>query len=385
MSLVLIAAAAILAWVYLALARGMFWRASERLTAAPAPESWPQVVAIIPARDEAETIGAVVRAHLTCRYPGDFSVIVIDDQSADGTADIARTAAQDQNVHSLEILSGIPLPEGWSGKLWAMHQGLTLAQAHAPEADYLLLTDADIMLAPDTLSTLVSKAECEGLSLASLMARLDARGGWAQLLVPAFIYFFQKLYPFPLVNDPNENLAAAAGGCMLVRAGALKKAGGVAAIKSALIDDCALARRIKALSPSTKIWLGLADDEAVSLRDNRQLSSLWNMVARTAYAQLAFSPILLIGTVAGMALVYLAAPLIVITLPWHGNITALLYASFAWGIMAYTYWPTLKLYHRPPWEAAFLPVAAGLYTMMTVTSALRHWRGEGGQWKGRIY
>jgi hopene-associated glycosyltransferase HpnB len=383
MSLVLTAAAAFLAWIYLTLARGMFWRASERLTAAPAPDSWPQVVAIIPARDEAETIGAVVRAHLACRYPGEYSVIVIDDLSTDGTTEAARAMAPNQSLHSLEILSGAPLPEGWSGKLWAVHQGL--AHANASEADYFLLTDADIMLAPDTLTTLVSKAEHENLSLASLMARLDARGGWAQLLVPAFIYFFQKLYPFPQVNDPNENLAAAAGGCMLVRADALENAGGVESIKGALIDDCALAKRIKDLSPSTKIWLGLADDEAVSLRDNRSLSSLWNMVARSAYAQLAFSPILLIGTLAGMGLVYLAAPLIVLTLPWHGNLTAFLYASFAWAIMAYTYWPTLKLYHRPPWEAAFLPAAAGLYTMMTVASALRHWRGAGGQWKGRTY
>ncbi len=385
MSLVLIAAAAFLAWIYLTLARGMFWRASERLIAAPAPESWPQVVAIIPARDEAETIGAVVRAHLACRYRGAFSVIVVDDLSTDGTTEAARVAALDQSVDSLEILSGEPLPEGWSGKLWAVHQGLTLAQARAPEAEYFLLTDADIMLAPDALSMLVSKAEREDLSLASLMARLDARGGWAQLLVPAFIYFFQKLYPFPQVNDPNENLAAAAGGCMLVRADALKQAGGVKVIKGALIDDCALAKRIKNLTPSTKIWLRLADDEAVSLRDNRSLSSLWNMVARTAYAQLAYSPILLIGTLSGMMLVYLAAPLIVLTLAWHGNLTAFLYASFAWGIMAYTYWPTLKFYHRPPWEAAFLPVAAGLYTLMTMASALRQWRGLGGQWKGRTY
>ncbi len=383
MSLVLTAAAAFLAWAYLALARGMFWRASERLTAAPAPESWPQVVAIIPARDEAETIGAVVRAHLACRYPGQLSIIVVDDLSTDGTAETARATTQDQSAHALEVLTGEPLPEGWSGKLWAVHQGL--AQARASKADYFLLADADIMLAPDTLTALVSKAEHEGLSLTSLMARLDARGGWAQLLVPAFIYFFQKLYPFPQVNDPNENLAAAAGGCMLVRADALENAGGIEAIKGALIDDCALAKRIKDLSPSTKIWLGLADDEAVSLRDNRSLSSLWNMAARTAYAQLAFSPILLIGTLAGMTLVYLAAPIIVLTLPWHGNLTAFLYASFAWGIMAYTYWPTLKLYHRPPWEAAFLPAAAGLYTMMTVASALRHWRGAGGQWKGRTY
>ncbi len=385
MSLTLIASAALIAWIYLALARGMFWRASEHLTAAPAPATWPEVVAIIPARDEADTIGAVVSAHLTCRYPGLFSVLVVDDQSTDGTADIAREAAQAHSGHTVEILPGDPLPKGWTGKLWAVHQGLSMAQARTPDAKYILLADADIMLAPDALNMLVSKAEQEGLSLTSLMARLDARGGWAQLLIPAFIYFFQKLYPFPQVNDPNESLAAAAGGCMLVRADALKKAGGIEAIKHALIDDCALASRIKDLTPSTNIWLGLADDEAVSLRDNRSFSSLWNMVARTAYAQLSFSPILLIGTLVGMALVYLAGPLIVLTFAWHWNFTVFLYASLAWALMAYTYWPTLKFYDRPPWEAAFLPAAAGLYTMMTVASALRHWRGEGGQWKGRTY
>ncbi len=385
MNITLLAAVALLAWIYLALFRGMFWRASERLTTGPAPATWPGVVAIIPARDEADTIGAVVRAHLTCRYRGNFSVIVIDDQSADSTADIARAAAQDQGAHSLAVLSGTPLPDEWSGKLWAMHQGLATAQTRAPDADYFLLTDADIMFAPDTLSKLVGKAEREDLSLTSLMARLDARGCWAQLLVPAFIYFFQKLYSFPQVNDQNENLAAAAGGCMLVRTDALKKVGGVEAIKSALIDDCALAKRIKNLTPSTKIWLGLADDEAMSLRDNRSFSSLWNMVARNAYAQLAFSPILLAGTLAGMALVYLTGPLIVLTVAWHWNFSAFLYASLAWGLMVYTYWPTLKLYDRPPWEATFLPGAAGLYTMMTCASALRHWRGVGGQWKGRSY
>jgi hopene-associated glycosyltransferase HpnB len=231
----------------------------------------------------------------------------------------------------------------------------------------------------------VAKAEQENLALASLMARLDARGPWASFLIPAFIYFFQKLYPFPRANDPDDSLAAAAGGCMLARRDAVDAIGGMGAIRSALIDDCAFARAIKNLTPSTKIWIGLASDEAVSLRDNRELESIWNMVARTAYAQLGYSPLMLAGTVLGMALIYLAAPLIILTMFWHWNFAALFYAAGALALMAYTYWPTLRLYGRAPWEAALLPAAAALYTAMTISSALRHWRGEGGRWKGRTY
>jgi len=385
MSLTWIAAAAFASWIYLTLFRGAFWRAGERLTSSPAPENWPAVVAVIPARDEAGAIGDVIRAHLTNDYAGNFSVILVDDQSSDGTSDIARASAQGHDANSFEVLTSDDLPKGWSGKLWAVHQGLVHARAIAPGADYVLLTDADIVLAPDTLSRLVSKAEHENLALTSLMARLDARERWGGFLIPAFIYFFQKLYPFSRINDPNDNLAAAAGGCMLVRSDALNKVGGVEEIRGALIDDCALAKRVKDLTPSTKIWLGLADKEALSLRDNRSLSSIWNMVARTAFAQLHFSPLLLAGTLLGMTLIYLAAPFIVLTLGWHWNFMAFLYAATAWGLMGYTYWPTLKLYDRPPWETALLPAAAALYTMMTLSSAVRHWRSKGGQWKGRIY
>jgi hopene-associated glycosyltransferase HpnB len=311
-------------------------------------------------------------------------VIVIDDGSTDGTADIARAAASG-SARELEIVTAPPLPEGWTGKLWAVDNGLRRAKEIAPDAKYALLADADIALARDTLSRLVAKAEDENLALASLMARLDARGPWASFLIPAFIYFFQKLYPFPRANDPDDNMAAAAGGCMLARRDAIDGIGGIARIRHALIDDCAFAKAIKDLTPSTKIWIGLASDEAISLRDNRELSSIWNMVARTAYAQLHYSPLLLAGTVLGMALVYLAAPLIFLTAFWHWNLAALFYAAVACALMGYTYWPTLRLYGRAPWEAALQPIAAGLYTAMTISSALRHRRGEGGQWKGRTY
>ncbi len=377
----MLALIALAAWLYLALLRGGFWRADQRLGDAPSPARWPRIAAIIPARDEAETIGAVIGAHLAADYPGDFLIVLVDDNSTDGTATAARDAAGDSD--RLHIIDGAPLAEGWSGKLWAVAQGIEAADADDP--DYFLLTDADIVFARDTLKRLVAKAEAEKLSLVSLMARLDARGIWGGLLVPAFVFFFQKLYPFPLSNDPNENIAAAAGGCMLVRAPALRDIGGVAAIKDQLIDDCALARRVKDLSPSTRTWIGLADDEAVSLRDNRTLSSVWNMVARTAYAQLHYSPFLLAGVVAGMALMYLAPPAIALGLFVHGNFPATLIALLAWGVMARLYWPTLKLYRGEPWQSAALPVAAALYTAMTIASALRHWRGQGGQWKGRHY
>lgn len=381
--LTFIAFVALAAWGGLTLLRGGFWRASERLTDAPDPAAWPQVVAVIPARDEAETIGDVIRAHLSADYPGAFTIVLADDGSSDATADIARAAAAGKD--RLEIVAVPPLPQGWTGKLWAVENGLKRARETAPDAKYILLCDADIALSRDALARLAAKAEAEHLSLASLMARLDARGPWASFLIPAFVYFFQKLYPFPRANDPDDNLAAAAGGCMLARRDAIDAIGGMGAIKGALIDDCAFAKAIKNLTPSTKIWIGLADDEAVSLRDNRDLASIWNMVARTAYAQLGLSPLLLAGTVIGMALVYLAAPLILLTMFWHWNFAAAFYAVIACALMAYTYWPTLRLYGRAPWEAALLPAAAGLYTAMSISSAMRHMKGEGGRWKGRTY
>ncbi|GJL92035.1 glycosyltransferase [Hyphococcus sp.] len=382
--LTFIAFAAFIAWGWLTLLQGGFWRASERLNDAPDPPVWPSIVAIIPARDEAETIGEVVRGHLAADYPGVLRVIVCDDGSADGTADIARAAASGREG-VVDVISIDALPDGWTGKLWAVECGLEHAKQVVPDAKYVLLADADIALARDTLSRLVAKAEAENLALTSLMAKLDSRGPWASFLIPAFIYFFQKIYPFPRANNVDDNLAAAAGGCMLARRDAIDALGGMSVIKGALIDDCAFAKAIKDVTPSTKIWIGLASDEAISLRDNRELSSTWTMVARTAYAQLGFSPLLLAGAVAGMSLIYLAAPLIILTMFWHWNVAAVFYSLIAVSLMAYTYWPTLRLYDRAPWEALLLPTAAALYTAMTITSARQHWRGEGGRWKGRTY
>ena len=390
MGLTIIAALSLAAWLYLTFFRGQFWCASERLEPTSGATNFPPVAVIIPARDEAETIAAVITAHCQSTYPGEISVTLVDDHSSDTTGEIAAAAfmkaISDEHgaIRKFQCLKARPLPPNWSGKLWAVQQGLDHIQKHYSHAEYLLLTDADIEFAPDTIQALVSKAEQGQLALVSLMARLDSRE-WGRLLIPAFIYFFQKLYPFPLVNKPNSDVAAAAGGCMLVTAQAITNIDGVTRFKNHLIDDCALARAIKATSPLTKIWLGLADKEALSLRDNRSFSSNWNMVARTAYTQLNYSPLLLVGTVAGMLFLYWAAPMIALTALVQKNYVAALLSIISIALTAYTYWPTVKLYNKSPWETLLLPLAATFYTLMTLASAVRTWRGNGGQWKGRTY
>lgn len=378
------AGAALAAWLVLAFARGGFWRAGERLEPAPEPRQWPPVIALIPARNEAASIAAVIAAHAASDYPGEFSVVVIDDGSDDGTADLADAEAQ-KSRRAFDVISAPPLAPGWSGKLAALNAGLDRVRDRP--AKYLLFTDADIAHAPATLRRLVARAESENLALASLMARLDARGMWGALLIPAFVYFFQMLYPFAQANDPASKVAAGAGGCMLVNREALAAAGGVEAIRDRLIDDCALAERLKHAGAGAprRIWIGLASDEVVSLRDNRDLSSIWSMVARTAFAQLGHSWLMLAATVAGMAVVYLAPPLIALAYPLHGNELSGVTALAAWLLMATTYRPTLRLYGAPRSLTFALPAAAFLYVLMTVSSALRHIRGGGGLWKGRTY
>lgn len=381
-----LAAAALLAWLWLALMQGGFWRADQRLPVlGAAPDGgWPSVGIVIPARNEATTIAAVVAAHAASDYPGPVRLVVVDDGSDDGTG--ARAAAAGRGARfPVEVIAAPPLPPGWSGKLWAVNAGLAHLAETAPEARHILLTDADILHAPDTLRRLAAKAAAEDLALVSLMARLDARGIWGGLLIPAFIFFFQKLYPFPLVNDPRSPVAGAAGGCVLLRADALAAISGIAAIKGALIDDCALAAAVKTRAPRRRIWLGLADREVVSLRDNRSLGSVWSMVARTAFTQLGHSLWRLIGAVLGMGLVYLMPPIALVAGLAAGDGAAAALGAAAMALMAALYRPTLRLYHQP-WLAGFaLPVAAALYTAMTLSSAIRHWRGAGGRWKGRVY
>lgn len=372
----------LITWIYLGAVRLRPFSSPPKLGLGDEARIWPSVVAVIPARNEEKTIGAVVGAHAAADYPGAFLTIVVDDHSTDATAARTREAALGGR-RTTDLIEAPPLPDGWTGKLWAMNAGLARAAKTAPDADYVLLTDADIVLAPNTLRRLVAQAENTGAALTSLMARLDARGIWGGLLVPAFVYFFYKLYPFHVANDPAAKLAAAAGGCMLVRREALDAIGGVNTIRGRLIDDCALAKTIK--NSGRPVWIGVANDEAISLRDNRSLSSIWSMVARTAFAQLNHSWTLLAGTVIGMLVLYLAAPLIAISYPLHNNEFAAAISAAGWALMAATYLPVARVYRQAPVKTLLLPAAAFLYTLMTITSALNHARGRGGAWKGRVY
>ncbi len=359
-------------WAGMVMVHRRFWRADQRLEEARELASWPMVTAVIPARNEAATIGRTVGSLLAQDYPGELSVIVVDDNSDDGTAAAAGSDAR------LRVIPGAALADGWTGKLWAVSQGVREAGT-AP--DYLLLTDADIEHDPGNLKRLVYKAETDGRHLVSLMVKLRCESFWERLLIPAFVFFFQKLYPFPAVNDPNSRIAAAAGGCMLVRRETLEAAGGIDAIRSAVIDDCALARLIKKRG---SIWLGLAT-RTRSLRAYDGLVEIWDMVARTAYVQLRHSPLALVGTLAGMAVIYLVPPLAfaVGTALRQGPLASA--GMIAWLLMALAYAPTLALYGRFVAWALVLPVSAGLYTLMTLSSAMRHWRGRGAGWKGRHY
>lgn len=377
-----LAALSLLIWLGLLGAHGRFWRADQRLPAAAAvPAPAPQVVAVVPARDEAAVIGRCAGALLRQDHPG-LRLIVVDDHSSDGTAEAARVAAASAGAADrLVVLPSAPLPAGWAGKMWAVHQGVAEAARLFPDAPYLWLTDADIEHGPGQLARLVAKAEAGRLDLVSLMVLLNCRSAAEKLLIPAFVFFFQKLYPFPKVNDPADRTAGAAGGCMLVRRAALERAGGIAAIRDALIDDCALGRRIKAQGP---VWLGLTRD-SLSIRPYPRLSDIWAMVARTAYTQLRHSPLLLLGTVLGMALIYLVPPLALVAGAAAAAPAPAALGGAAWLAMAGAYLPTLALYRMPAWRALTLPLAGLLYTLMTVDSARRHWLGRGGGWKGRTY
>lgn len=370
-------------WGYLLVFHHRFWLSNQVLkSSAPLRDGeWPDVVVIIPARNEAEIIEVVTNSHLTNDYQGKLDLVVVDDQSSDGTGDLVRALGSNR----AHVVEGKELPDGWSGKLWAVNNGLEAAKEIAPNAGYVLLTDADIEHAPGALSKLVSHAVQKEQAMVSIMARLDARGFWGGLLMPAFIFFFQKLYPFPAINNPSSHIGGAAGGCMLIERKALVEIGGVETIKGDLIDDCALGKALKDQKGAKRsIWLGF-DDGIVSLRDNRELHTIWKMVTRTAFTQLKFSSVLVIGAVIGMALTYLMAPIAVLTFPLHGSTMVLALGALAYFGMLLAYIPTLRRYKKSPLWACLLPFSALVYTMMTISSALNHWRGRGGAWKGRTY
>ena len=371
----LLACAALAVWLYLLTARGGFWMAAVRDEGGPLPLSWPKVTAVIPARDEADGVAETIGSLLRQDYPGEFKVVLVDDQSADATADVARRAAAEVSAAvRLTVLSGAALPAGWTGKLWAIKQGID--QAAVAEPAYLLLTDADIVYERDALTRLVAKAQSEKLALTSWMVKLRCESFAERALIPAFIFFFEMLYPFDWVRRRDRRTAAAAGGCMLARRDALTAIGGIESIRGALIDDCALAERMKTQGP---IWLGLTE-RARSTRAYPEFQDIRRMVARSAYAQLQYSPLLLAGTVAGMAVIYLAPVL----LAMFGHGFARTAGLLVWAGMAIAFQPVLKFYKLSPFWGPLLPAIALAYMAFTLDSAYQNARGQGGLWKGRV-
>jgi hopene-associated glycosyltransferase HpnB len=372
---IVVASIALVIWLYLLWARGAFWRCGERDDSAPAALTvWPRVAAIVPARNEADCIGDSIGSLLRQDYAGRWTVVLVDDDSADGTADIAHAAAQADD--RLRVVRGCGLPAGWTGKLWALKQGIDAAMNVQEPPDYLLLTDADIVHSPESLSRLVAHAESKRLVLTSLMVKLRCESFAEHANIPAFIFFFQMLYPFLWVNRPQSTTAAAAGGCMLVHADTLRKAGGIEVIRGALIDDCALAKALKVHGP---IWLGLTE-RVRSIRPYPAFADIRRMVVRSAYAQLRYSPLLLLGTVAGMVLTYLVPPLMAI----FGSGAARVIGIGTWALMAIAFQPTLRLYRLSPLWGIALPAIALQYMLFTLDSAYQYVQGRGGAWKGRV-
>jgi hopene-associated glycosyltransferase HpnB len=375
--MILLAGLSLTIWIYLLTGRGGFWLARERDDLGEPtdnPETWPSVVAIVPARDEADVIAQTIGSLMAQDYSGTFHIVLVDDRSSDGTAGTARRAVGTVGSGCLEIVSGQERPAGWTGKVWAMQQGFARA-LETSTPDYVLFTDADIAHAPDNLRRLVLRAEQQRLVLVSLMAKLNCESFAEKLLIPAFVFFFDMLFPFAWSNDPARKTAAAAGGCMLVRRDALLAAGGVERITRAIIDDCALARVMK---DQGAIWLGLTR-RAVSVRPYGGMREIGQMVSRSAYAQLGYSRLLLCGTVLGMLIVYAAPPLVAIFASGPARVLSVA----AWLFMAIAYLPMLRFYRLSPLWAPLLPATGACYTAFTMNSAIQHWRGRGGMWKGR--
>jgi hopene-associated glycosyltransferase HpnB len=448
-------------WLYLAFARGMFWRLhpfDDDLVQHQAPAAWPTVVAIVPARNEALTIAQSVRSLLQQNYPGEFSVIVVDDHSDDATAQFAQQAARELGVESrFTLLRAAPLETVWTGKLWALHCGTAISgcapTASAPESatdarrthanwesaavspTYYWFTDADILHAPDTLSRLVSRAERHHLDLTSLMVLLQAKTFPERLLIPPFLFFFLKLYPPRWIANPRHRTAGAAGGCILLRRDALDRIGGLTSIRNEVIDDCALARAVKSpvaqplmaelrRPPSShehtsppdhpplpdqnashpeaprlsavpkdpswesqpasltthRLWLGLTRT-GISLRAYNSFSEIRDMIARTAFTQLRYSALLLLGTLVGLLLTYIAP----IALLFAHNPEHRILALWSWTLMSLLFLPTVRFYRLSALWAITLPVAAAFYVYATLLSAARYYVGRGAQWKGRSH
>ena len=371
----IIAPLAVITWSYLALARGFFWRIKNAKPVANDNAEFPgAVVAVVPARNEAELIGTVITSLLNQRVA--MPVILVDDESTDGTADVARHAAEKTGkADALIVIKGKPLPTGWTGKLWSMQQGIERARAMNPT--WLLLADADVVHGPETVANLNLIASQGPYDLVSFMVKLHCESLPERLLIPAFVYFFFMLYPPAWIRDNRRSTAGAAGGCMLVRAETLKRAGGLESIRGAVIDDCSLARLLK--QHGGRLWLGLTD-QSQSLRRYETFSHIEHMISRTAFNQLKHSALLLLGTIAGMVITYLAPPLLLLT---RSKLTIFMGAA-AWAAMTITYSTMVRYYRLNSAWALTLPLAALFYLGATIHSALNYWTGRGGHWKGRF-
>lgn len=373
-----VAALALAIWIYLIAARGDFWRTRkfDDLTPAPGFVNWPSIAVVVPARDEAAGVAGCVTSILSQPYPGALSMILVDDQSQDGTSQIASDAAAAISASDrLTVLQGRPLPSGWTGKLWAVKQGLTMVEGRSSPPDYILLTDADIVYSGDVLMRLAARAQNDKFAMTSVMAKLHCESFAEKYLIPAFIFFFGMLYPFGWVRNPSRSTAAAAGGCILARWDALRNAGGIDVIRGSLIDDCALGARLKMQGP---VWLGFSQD-VKSVRASDTIANVGQMISRSAYAQLRYSVSILIGTILAMGLVFLAP--ILIALFGHGFAAGL--AAVAWLLMALAFQPTLRYYGQSALWGLALPIIAIAYMVFTVNSAVQHFQGRGGMWKGR--
>jgi hypothetical protein len=392
-------------WVYLVFARGQFWWLREfDDDIAPHEElrKWPRVVAIVPARNEAKTIARALESLAEQNYGGPFSIVVVDDDSTDGTAELALRAAAEADASArIVVQPAAPLPFGWTGKLWALNQGVesvggalrgsrqaspattnvertetTHSLKSTSLAEFYWFTDADIVHAPDTLRRLVSRAESRCLALTSQMVLLRVETPAERLLIPPFLYFFLKLYPPRWIADSKARTAGAAGGCVLLRREALERIGGLAVIRGEVIDDCALARAVK--QGGGRIWMGVTR-ASVSLREYAGVGEIRDMIARTAFTQLRYSPLLLAGTLMGMLLTYIAP----IGLAFFAGTFAAACGIAAWVLMTVSFVPTLWHFRRSRYWALLLPLAALFYCYATWISAVRYWSGRGGQWKGR--
>jgi hopene-associated glycosyltransferase HpnB len=367
----------LLIWGYLLLARGGFWGIHDATPPSSTHESSVRIAVIVPARNEADLVGRAVTSLLRQAGPHSIHIFLIDDCSTDGTAQAAREAAAlAGRAKMLTVCDGKPLAPGWSGKLWAIQQGIELARGASP--DFFLFTDADIEHAPGSVSALVQIAQSGPYDLVSFMVKLHCKTTAEKLLIPAFVFFFFKLYPPAWIANSRRSTAGAAGGCILIRPAALVQAGGIEAIRQEVIDDCSLAARVK--RSGGRLWLG-ASATTQSLRPYGSFSEIGRMISRSAFNQLRHSSLLLLLSVVGMAVTYLLPPALALLSYRDGP--AMLGAT-AWLLMMLSYVPVLRLYRLNPLWALALPLAAVFYMGATFHSAWKYWTGRGGEWKGRV-